>query len=149
MISEIIYKFDKEYLKNLYLKNIEFQKPFVELNDNVIENFYILKINDQYLNELLEKIGVDARPRFLMMKPGCKLPYHKDAGTQSAINILLEGHDPINIEGKNFYYNQALIDVQQRHTVNVTTHRLVFKFSFFDINYELLKQRLKEIQWII
>ena len=148
MISKLTYDFDVDHLNKLYENNLDLVKPFVEMNGNTIEHFYILKIKDKYLDQLIEQIGYEARPRFLLMKKGCTLPYHKDAGTLSAINILLKGDDPIHIEGSDYHYEMALIDVQKQHTVNVTNDRLIFKFSYFDVDYETLKTRLSKINWI-
>jgi len=153
MICEIDYKFDIDYLVNLFVSNVYKVKKFEELDGNIIDKFYILKMTDDlYINDIVEKIGFEARPRFLFMKTGCHLPLHIDANTQCAINIYLgleDDPDPIIIRGENHYYRQAVIDVTKLHTVNVTKDRLIFKFSFFNNSYDELIDRLKELEWII
>jgi hypothetical protein len=92
-----------------------------------------------YINKIMKELNIVGKPRFLYTKPNFFLKIHKDFGTQCAVNILL-GDDhpaPINIEGVDYHYTQALINVQKEHSVtNGSKERVLFKFSIPDKSFE-------------
>jgi hypothetical protein len=91
-----------------------------------------------YIDKIMKELNIVGKPRFLYTKPNFFLKTHKDFSTQCAVNILLSDDPaPINIEGVDYYYTQALINVQKEHSVtNGSKERVLFKFSIPDKSFE-------------
>ena len=73
---------------------------------------------------------------------------HRDFGTECGVNILLSDESvPINIEGVDYHYSQALINLQKEHSVvNDSKERIILKFSIPDKPFE---QVAKEINYVV
>ena len=69
------------------------------------------------------------------------LAAHRDHGTATAINIILKGSGPITWdEDIDLYYECALLNVQQMHSVFSNDDRIFLKLAIFDKSYdEVLK----------
>jgi hypothetical protein len=116
-----------------------------------LDYWKIKKVNNGYAQELADYFSkliksVDIRPRFYIQQAGSSLGWHVDRDTLCSINIVLNGHmDPISFRHGTEFYNIALLNTQQEHAVlNVTTDRILFKLSIFDVSYNNVRETLKK-----
>ena len=102
------------------------------------ENWKVSYYNSEYAQKIMKDLNVKGTIRFYYQEPNYFLPPHVDDGTKCAINFILSDNPaPINIKGVNYFYKQALINVQERHAVqNNNEERVLFKISIFNDDYE-------------
>jgi hypothetical protein len=84
-------------------------------------------------------IGCEASPRYYVQEEDSYLKPHRDHGTVTAINIMLGGTGPITWdEDIDVYYDCALLNVQQMHSVQTSENdtRIFLKLAIFDKTYE-------------
>lgn len=129
-----------------YINRPEFIKQYGHWSKDV---WQIARIEDSdYANEIIEFFGVNARPRFYLLKANEVLPYHDDRDTTCAINFILSDEPaPISfMDTKNtHYYKTALLNTTLGHGVwNGPKDRLIFKLSVFDEDFETVKHKIEE-----
>ena len=120
-------------------------KPWEGGNDYKIENWLVSYYNSDYITKIMNDLNINGKPRFFYQKENFHLMPHKDFGTQCGVNILLSDDPvPINIEGKEYYYTQALINLQKEHSVkNDNKERILLKFSIPDKTFEQVASEIK------
>jgi len=108
-------------------------------------DWLIRKHNSQYINQIMQELGIQARPRFYWLKPNASLKEHTDNGTECSVNFLLSDEPaPVTIEGQDYCYTAALLNTQRRHSVsNGPTERILLKLSIFDQTYDQIYAQLK------
>ena len=106
------------------------------------------KPKSDYISKIMKDLNIVGKPRFYYMKPNFTLKPHKDFGTECGVNILLSDESvPINIEGVDYHYSQALINLKKEHSVvNDGKERVLLKFSIPDKPFE---QVAKEINYVV
>lgn len=109
------------------------------------EDWYIGRYRDEYIDKILCDFEVDGSPRFYWLEPFATIPQHIDNGTQCSINLIVtENPAPINVDGVDYTYRQALLDTSLPHSVtNGDTERIMLKISIFDETYGSLSARIK------
>jgi hypothetical protein len=156
-LVHIDYKFDtqslyKEYSKNRdkFVEHANIPKEYKE----AFKDFKILKaqaglpvLESQFLKFITtyDLQGHDIRPRYYLCEAGGKFPAHKDMKTLCAVNhILSDRYAPLIIEGDEYQYETAVIDLQREHYVDNYGYeeRMLMKLSFFDLSYEELLSKL-------
>jgi len=145
-MEDHIFKFNINLDKNILLEELN------SVNNNAVvykddrknsytSNWKIIKHTFPYATNIIEQLGLtsyDVRPRYYILDKDTTLNMHKDLGTLCSVNIILsEDPAPINIEGKKYYYNQALINTQALHGVTEPSplDRLLFKLSIMDCDF--------------
>jgi len=103
-----------------------------------VPEWLVSHYKSDYIDKIMKELNIVGKPRFLYTRPNFFLKTHKDFSTQCAVNILLSDDPaPINIEGVDYHYTQALINVQKEHSVtNGSKERVLFKFSIPDKSFE-------------
>lgn len=100
-----------------------------------------------YIENIMKDLNIKGSPRFFFQQPHFHLKPHRDYGTQCAVNIILNGTTPINIEGKEYVYSQALINVQREHSIKTDNEeRIMLKFSIKDKSFEEVLNNIKYIK---
>ena len=142
------YPINKDILLLESDKARESAKPWEGGNDYKIEDWVVSYYRSDYIDKIMKELNIVGKPRFFYQKSNFHLKPHKDFGTQCGVNILLSDNPvPINIEGKEYYYTQALIDLQREHSViNDNKERVLLKFSIPDKSVE---QVSKEINYVV
>lgn len=150
----MIYKFNFDYDHNKLVQQAlePGYENFVDpKNGKVFDQWFIKRIDSGYGKEIsnyFEKIfDCEVRPRFYIQEPGWSLGFHKDRGTQCAINIVLQGNkDKISFREAEYEYKVALLNLQEEHAVlNPKEKRYLFKLSIFDKTYEEIKPHLSNL----
>ena len=102
------------------------------------DEWLVSHYKSDYIDKIMKELNIVGKPRFLYTRPNFFLKTHKDISTQCAVNILLSDDPaPINIEGVDYYYTLALINVQIPHSVtNGSKERVLFKISIPDKSFE-------------
>lgn len=138
---------NEKQLLDIAVRHRERALPY--LNDKkIIENpqGFITDATDPYVDYILEQIKLSGRyyARFGWIKPNTELSEHIDSNTQCSINFLLSDNlAPIIINGVEYYYTQAIINVQQPHKViNGPEERVMLRITVLDESYESLVNRL-------
>ena len=142
------YPINKDILLLESDKARESAKPWEGGNDYKIEDWLVSYYRSDYIDKIMKELNIVGKPRFFYQKSNFHLKPHKDFGTQCGVNILLSDNPvPINIEGEDYYYTQALIDLQREHSViNDNKERVLLKFSIPDIPFE---QVAKKINYVV
>ena len=100
-----------------------------------------------YIENIMKDLNIKGSPRFFFQQPHFHLKPHRDYGTQCAVNIILNGTTPINIEGKEYVYSQALVNVQKEHSIRTDNEeRIMLKFSIKDKSFEEVLNNIKYIK---
>ena len=100
-----------------------------------------------YIENIMKDLNIKGSPRFYFQQPHFHLKPHRDYGTQCAVNFILNGTTPINIEGKEYVYSQALINVQREHSIKTDNEeRIMLKFSIKDKSFEEVLNNIKYIK---
>lgn len=99
----------------------------------------------EYVQQIMNDLEVDGKPRFYWLMPNETIPKHVDNGTKCSINIVLTDYAaPITIEDKDYEYSTVLLNTQIPHSVTNNNHeRIMLKISIFDETYEQLAKRIK------
>lgn len=127
-------------------------KPFmIDVKGAQVEwvaGWNISRTSSDCIYALMESIGVEkiAKPRFYYMKPYVALPLHVDVNTQCSFNFVLSDNPaPIQIEGVDYFYAQALLNTRRQHRViNASEERVMLKLSILDHSYEKVLQMIPE-----
>ena len=100
-----------------------------------------------YIENIMKDLNIKGSPRFYFQQPHFHLKPHRDYGTQCAVNFILNGTTPINIEGKEYVYSQALVNVQREHSIKTDNEeRIMLKFSIKDKSFEEVLNNIKYIK---
>lgn len=142
---------NEKKLIDLFFKNKDksysYSDPrYTEYDNSWKENFKILKIENDYLQNICNLYEINGSPRFYFLKKNSYLLPHVDHGTKCSINILLNSKNPapIGFGDEIFYYKQALINVSEEHWVkNTDEDRILFKLSIKDEDYETIYRKIK------
>lgn len=96
------------------------------------------------IDKIKKDFNIEAKSRFYWLLPNSKIPEHVDNGTLCSLNFIFsENAAPINIEGKEYFYKQALLDTSKPHSVNNgKEERVMFKLSIHDQSYEQLLSKI-------
>ena len=149
----------KQALKDILLKefhdNEEKAKLFTASNATTTKTLEMLKVirkddmedadiaNDIAWN-LSTMIGCEVFPRYYKQEAGSSLAAHRDHNTKAAINIMLTGSGPITWdESVDEYYDAAVLNVTQMHSVTSDDDRIFLKLSIFDKSYEEVLEAIK------
>ena len=101
----------------------------------------------EYIENIMKDLNIKGSPRFYFQQPHFHLKPHRDYGTQCAVNFILNGTTPINIEGKEYVYSQALVNVQKEHSIKTDNEeRIMLKFSIKDKSFEEVLNNIKYIK---
>jgi hypothetical protein len=142
------YPINKDILLLESDKARESAKPWEGGNDYKIEDWLVSYYTSDYIEKIMKELNIIGKPRFFYQKSNFSLKPHKDFGTQCGVNILLSDDPvPINIEGVDYHYSQALINLQREHSVvNDSKERVLLKFSIPDKSFE---QVASEINYVV
>ena len=142
------YPINKDILLLESDKARENAKPWEGGNDYKIEDWLVSYYTSDYIEKIMKELNIIGKPRFFYQKSNFNLKPHKDFGTQCGVNILLSDDPvPINIEGVDYHYSQALINLQKEHSVvNDSKERVLLKFSIPDKSFE---QVASEINYVV
>jgi hypothetical protein len=142
------YPINKDILLLESDKARESAKPWEGGNDYKIEDWLVSYYTSDYIEKIMKELNIVGKPRFFYQKSNFSLKPHKDFGTQCGVNILLSDDPvPINIEGVDYHYSQALINLQREHSVvNDSKERVLLKFSIPDKSFE---QVASEINYVV
>ena len=110
-------------------------------------NWLVSHYTSEYIENIMKDLNIKGSPRFFFQQPHFHLKTHRDYGTQCAVNFILNGTTPINIEGKEYVYSQALVNVQKEHSIKTDNEeRIMLKFSIKDKSFE---EVLKDIKYVV
>jgi len=123
-------------------------KPWHHKNEVTAgSNWLVSYHTSDYIENIMKDLNIKGSPRFYFQQPNFHLKPHTDYGTQCAVNIILNGTTPINIEGKEYVYSQALVNVQKEHSIKTDNEeRIMLKFSIKDKSF---KEVLKDIKYVV
>lgn len=110
-----------------------------------IDQWQIVRHNSSFVQKIMDDFGVNGKPRFYFQEPHFKLPVHVDFNTTCSINFVLSDNAaPVDFDGRQYYYRQALLNTAIPHSVqNGPEERILLKISIFDISFEELSQTIK------
>ena len=142
------YPINKDILLLESDKARENAKPWEGGHNYKIDEWLVSYYKSDYINKIMTELNIVGKPRFFYMRPNFTLKPHRDFGTECGVNILLSDESvPINIEGVDYHYSQALINLQKEHSVvNDSKERIILKFSIPDKPFE---QVAKEINYVV
>ena len=142
----------KDVLITEYHEHKDKSKAFTASNETetkTLEMLQVIRFDDvedcEVANEVAWQVasivGCEVFPRYYHQEAGSNLAPHRDHGTATAINIILNGSGPITWdEDIDVYYECALLNVQQMHSVQSEDDRIFLKLAIFDKSYdEVLK----------
>ena len=142
----------KDALITEYHEHKDKSKAFTASNETetkTLEMLQVIRFDDvedcEVANEVAWQVasivGCEVFPRYYHQEAGSHLAAHRDHGTATAINIILNGSGPITWdEDIDVYYECALLNVQQMHSVFSNDDRIFLKLAIFDKSYdEVLK----------
>jgi len=122
------------------------EKSWQGIHNYTINEWLVSHYTSDYIDNIMKELNIKGKPRFYYLQPNYQLRPHKDYGTQCAVNIILSGSTPINIEGKDYYYSQALINLQKEHSIKTdNTERIILKFSIPDKSFEEIAKEIKYV----
>ena len=157
-IKHLNYKFETGKLINEYFRNRDLFACHEDIPDEYkkgFESFKYLRALEHDLpiltaecKRFVDHFGLhdyEIRPRYYLCEAGGRFPPHKDMKTLCAVNHMLsDRYAPLIIEGDEYLYRTAIIDLQREH--HVVNHgyedRVLLKLSFFDLSYEDLIAKL-------
>jgi len=98
----------------------------------------------KYMYKVMKDFEVKGQPKFYWLKANYTLPTHVDNGTTCSLNFLLsEDNTAVIINGKEYFYKNALLNTQQPHSVkNGNKERLLFKISIFNESFESVANKI-------
>lgn len=110
-----------------------------------LDRWHIGRYTDEHIEKIMTDFEVVGRPRFYWLEPFAEIPEHVDNDTQCSINLILtDTPAPIVIKGKEYTYQQALLNTTVPHAVfNGSSERVMLKISIFNETYEQLASRIK------
>lgn len=113
--------------------------------DAFFNNWKIIRHTFPYASYIIEKLGFseyDVRPRYYILNKKTTLKMHRDNGTLCSVNFILSNDPaPVNIEGVNYHYKQALLNTQANHGITESSQydRILFKLSIMDCDFKSAK----------
>lgn len=137
----------KDALITEYQQHKYKSKAFTASNETetkTLEMLQVIRYDDvvecDVANELAWQVasvvGCEVFPRYYHQEGGSNLAPHRDHGTATAINIILNGSGPITWdEDIDVYYESALLNVQEIHSVQSEDDRIFLKLAIFDKSY--------------
>ena len=139
-------------LKKEFYANSNLAKKFTA-GEKTLEILEVIRNNDMNNCNIANAIAIklskiincEARARYYIQKANTQLIPHRDYGTITAINIMLEASSPIIWDEKfNIMYKCALLNVQEVHSVKTDdTDRVFLKLSIFDKEYKEILPLIK------
>ncbi len=153
MLKHLTYSINESAVLKIYEDNLcNFQTytdhKYTEYDKDWQNGWKILKVKHQILDDIMKDLNIEASPRFYILGPNIYLPTHIDNGTLCCVNFILGSNDPapITIEGIDYKYKQALIDVSKKHSVqNGPEERIILKFS---IKHKTFNEVAEEINYV-
>lgn len=149
------YKLDKnlilqesEEAKKLAEYHIDTRYPFVfkefVFPKKVFTDWKVSTYYSEYIKKIMKDFDVIGIPRFYWLKPNAIINTHTDNTTKCSLNFLLsETNTAITINGKDYFYKNALLDTTQPHSVkNENKERLLFKISIQNENFETVVNKI-------
>lgn len=111
----------------------------------VLDNWLIYRHESEYTKKIMEDFEVEGKARFYWLSANTVLPKHVDNNTTCSINFVLSDNAaPVKINGKDYFYEQALLNTTIPHSVrNGNAERILFKISIFNESFEDLASRIK------
>lgn len=89
-------------------------------------------------------VGCEVFPRYYKQAAGSTMTTHRDVGTSVAINIVLNGSGPITWDEEiDVFYEAAVLNVKEFHSIKSDDERILLKFAIFDKNYEEVIEAIK------
>lgn len=147
-ITHIKYDLNKEYLLKLAESLKTNSTPYVDprYDNKPLQTWKILKLNDPYVDSIMRDFGIKGKARFYWQEANSLLPMHTDNGTSCSINFILSDDPaPVTIEGKDYYYEQAVLDTTRMHGVTTRSNeRILLKISVFETPYEKFIERINK-----
>lgn len=146
----------KDALIKEFYDNEHLSKTFTASNETetkTLEMLQVVRKDDMddcdLANELAWNVaaivGCEVFPRYYKQEAGSHLAAHRDHGTATAINIILNGSGPITWdEDIDVYYECALLNVQQWHSVYSIDERIFLKLAIFDKSYDEVLAAIKD-----
>lgn len=110
-------------------------------------NFWkIAKTYDPIFLKIMHDFGINGKPRVYWLAPNAVLPDHIDNGTTCSLNFILSDDPaPVTIEGKQYTYQQCLLNTSIMHGVkNTDTERILLKISILDKPFEQVAKIIPE-----
>lgn len=139
-----------ELKRDLILKETEEAKKLAKYHtDNryplrVFTEWKVSMYNGKYIKKIMKDFDVIGTPRFYWLKPNATISTHIDNTTKCSLNFLLsENNTAIIINGKEYFYKNALLNTTQPHSVkNGNKERLLFKISIENENFENVANKI-------
>lgn len=135
---------DRALLEAEYVRH-RAQSYYDERLSAPMEEWQIVKYNSPFIQKIMDDFGIQGKPRFYFQEPFFKLPVHIDHNTTCSINFVLSDNAaPVDFNGRQYYYKQALLNTAIPHSVqNGPEERILLKISIFDVSFEELAKRIK------
>ena len=145
----------KDALKKEFYENEHKSKPFTASNETetkTLEMLQVVRRDDMDDCDIAQDIawniagilGCEVFPRYYRQEAGTNLAAHRDHGTATAINIILNGSGPITWDEEiDVYYEAAVLNVQEMHSVQSDDTRLFLKLAIFDRSYDEVLQAIE------
>ena len=168
LIYHVNYKFPKNILLQEFKKIISYKESFegfeytktFTTGDTKIKDFFYVKPQNDTCNNIVQKffdlykIKYPFYCVFFYMKKNGYMPFHIDKHKSvCAINVNLnkENKDPVEFHGAKYFYDTALLNVQEPHRIkSITSDRILFRITFysndepFHFNFDNVKNLLLE-----
>ena len=155
MIHRIDIEIDREQLLeefgNIDLLPFRGQDWFASQEDWLIKTDHQSAGETQKLIEYFESVfNTKVMISFVEQKEDTSVPFHKDYGHRTCINVILEGDAPIIFEdGGEEYYDVAILDVSKRHRVPAGKRRKLLKFHLGRIKFHAAVEKWNSSQNIL
>lgn len=110
-----------------------------------LDNWLIYRHSSDYSKKIMDDFEIEGKARFYWLSANTVLPEHVDNNTTCSINFVLsDDAAPVNIQGKDYFYKQALLNTTIPHSVrNGNAERILFKISIFDKSFKDIASRIK------
>ena len=148
-IVHLNYDLNKQLLLEQAAVARQQSKPYTDSRypDLELTEWHIGHYTSDYIKQMMQDFGVEGKPRFYWLEPFAEIPEHIDNDTTCSLNfIITENPAPIIIEGKEYFYKQALLNTTKLHGVkNSSEQRVMLKVSIFNETYESLSKRIKYV----
>ena len=136
----------KELLKTLNeMKGTPYQD--CRMNTQLDEWLIYRDPKSKYISQLKSLFNLPSFPRFWKQEPGFYLEPHTDLNPAAINFVLTEDPAPINIEGHEYNYKAAVVNILKYHSVqNNDNTRVLFRLTIEEpCTFEETKNRVKEV----